>query len=83
MASSAKNPFTTPEEIGDTLRENFKRNSAANDAPYVSEDDVFKAVRERVRLADRRKHLEALEQLQARSRYTVPDAIAQAVVAWA
>jgi len=83
VASSAKNPFTTPEEIGDTLRENFKRNSAANDAPYVSEDDVFKAVREKVKLADRRKHLEALEQLQATSRYTVPDAIAQAVVAWA
>lgn len=83
VVSSAKDPFTTPEEIGDTLREHSKRNSAANDAPYVSEDEVFKAVREKVKLADRRKHLEALEQLQVKNRYTVPDAIVQAVVAWA
>jgi hypothetical protein len=83
VVSSATSPFTTPEEIGDSLREHSKRNSASRDTPYVSEEDVFEAMREKVRLADRRKHLEALEQLQVKSRYTVPDAIVQAVVTWA
>lgn len=83
IVSTATNPFTTPEEISDMLREHTKRSSSWNDAPYVTEDEVLDGIRGKVKPADRRKHLEALEQMQVKSRYTVPDAIAQAVVAWA
>jgi hypothetical protein len=83
VLSSCAKPFTTPEEIRSALREYSTQGAGVRDVPYVSEEDVLAAIRDQVRLADRRQHLEALEQLQVKSRYTVPDAIAQAVIAWA
>lgn len=83
LASSGANPFTTLEEIRDALQEHAGREAEKGAVERYYEDDVFEAMRGVVRLADRRKHLEALEQLQLRNRYAVPDAIVQAVIAWA